>query len=91
MDDQRQRGRADSASRGQNSPGKKSESELVQSGRQERTSPSWSGASELSRNTDQSGDEAGREGPLDEGNTAHDKALRLFWRPEKDSLLGGRG
>ena len=68
----------------------KSEPELVQSGRQERPSPSGSGVSELSSNTDKSGEEAGREGALDEGNTAHDKALRSFWRPEKDSPLGGQ-
>lgn len=68
-DDQRERGRVDSASRGQNGPGEKSESELVQSGRQERTSPSWSagGVSELSRNTDKSGEEAGREGAPAQG------------------------
>ena len=95
IDEQRQRGGVDSASRGQGSPGKERESSWSRAGGRRGPLQAGRGASlqrpELSRNTGKSGDEAGREGPLDEGNTACDKALRLFWIPEKGSLLVGRG
>lgn len=81
----------DSASRGQGSPGKKRELSWSRGGGRRGPLRAGRGVSlerpELSRNAGKLGDEAGREGPLDEGNTACDKALRLFWKPEKGSLL----